>query len=126
MSRHHDREQTQADLVREVAVEGRAARFDAKGMRNRHFICGRCGNVDDMEWYDVPSPATCSLGMWVLRECELVFRGCARSAVRGKVPVEFCASVDTGPMAPARSARPAAIARMGEPGRVCIPRQYDS
>jgi len=33
------RDQVQAGLVREVAVEGRAARFDAKGMRHHHFIC---------------------------------------------------------------------------------------
>src|SRR5438445_12497126 len=48
----------QAGLVREVAVEGRAARFDAIGMRHHHFICDRCGNVDDIEWYDVPRPAS--------------------------------------------------------------------
>ena len=40
--------------MREVAVEGRAPRFDAKGMRHHHFICDRCGNVEDIEWYDVP------------------------------------------------------------------------
>ena len=48
------RDLVQAGLVREVAVEGRAARFDAKGVRHHHFICDRCGNVEDMEWYDVP------------------------------------------------------------------------
>ena len=52
------RDLVQAGLVREVAVEGRAARFDAKGMRHHHFICDRCGNVEDMEWYDVPRPAS--------------------------------------------------------------------
>jgi Fur family transcriptional regulator, peroxide stress response regulator len=34
-----------------------AARFDAKGMRHRHFVLDRCGNVEDMEWYDAPRPA---------------------------------------------------------------------
>jgi Fe2+ or Zn2+ uptake regulation protein len=80
------RDLVQAGLVREVAVEGRAARFDAKGMRHHHFICDRCGNVEDMEWYDVPGPAAVSLGKRVLRECELIFRGlctkCARHASR--------------------------------------------
>jgi Fur family transcriptional regulator, peroxide stress response regulator len=72
-----------AGLVREVAVEGRAARFDAKGMRHHHFICDRCGNVEDVEWYDVPQPASGSLGKRVLRECELIFRGlCAKCAPR--------------------------------------------
>src|SRR5579885_996928 len=75
------RDLVQAGLVREVAVEGRAARFDATGTRHHHFICDRCGNVEDIEWYDVPRPAPASLGKRVLRECELIFRGlCSRCA----------------------------------------------
>ncbi|MGA2113767.1 MAG: Fur family transcriptional regulator [Bryobacteraceae bacterium] len=77
------RDLVQAGLVREVAVEGRAARFDAKGMRHHHFICDRCGNVEDIEWYDVPRPASGSLDKRVLRECEVIFRGlCAKCAPR--------------------------------------------
>ena len=77
------RDLVEAGLVREVAVEGRAARFDAKGMRHHHFICDRCGTVEDIDWYDVPRPAARSLGKRVLRECELIFRGlCARCAPR--------------------------------------------
>jgi Fur family peroxide stress response transcriptional regulator len=77
------RDLVQAGLVREVAVEGRAARFDAKGMRHHHFICDHCGNVEDMEWYNVPRPASGSLGKRILRECEVIFRGlCAKCAPR--------------------------------------------
>ena len=77
------RDLVQAGLVREVAVEGRAARYDAKGARHHHFICDRCGNVEDIEWYDMPRPASSSLGKRVLRECELIFRGlCAKCAPR--------------------------------------------
>jgi Fur family peroxide stress response transcriptional regulator len=77
------RDLVQAGLVREVAVEGRAARFDVKGMRHHHFICDRCGNVEDLDWYDVPRPAAASLGRRVLRECELIFRGlCLKCAAR--------------------------------------------
>ncbi|SRR5579875_244262 len=77
------RDLVRAGLVREVAVEGRAARFDARGMRHHHFVCDRCGNVEDVEWYDVPRPASASLGRRVLRECELIFRGlCANCAPR--------------------------------------------
>jgi len=73
----------QAGLVREVAVEGRAARFDAKGMRHHHFICDRCGNVEDLKWYDVPRPASGSLGKRILRQSEVIFRGlCAKCAAR--------------------------------------------
>lgn len=78
------RDLVRAGLVREVAVEGRAARFDAKGMRHHHFICDRCGNVEDIEWYAVRRPAARSLGKRVLRECELIFRGlCTKCASRG-------------------------------------------
>jgi Fe2+ or Zn2+ uptake regulation protein len=77
------RDLVQANLVREVAVEGRAARFDAKGLRHHHFICDRCGNVDDVEWYKVPRPTSVSLGKRILRECELIFRGlCTKCASR--------------------------------------------
>jgi Fe2+ or Zn2+ uptake regulation protein len=69
------RDLVEAGLVREVAVEGRAARFDAKGLRHHHFICDRCGNVEDMDWYEVPKPETHSLGKRILRECELIVRG---------------------------------------------------
>jgi Fur family peroxide stress response transcriptional regulator len=77
------RDLVQAGLVREVAVEGRAARFDAKGVRHHHFICDRCGEVEDLEWYEVPKPASGSLGKRVLRECELILRGlCKKCALR--------------------------------------------
>lgn len=77
------RDLVQAGLVREVAVEGRAARFDAKGMRHHHFICDRCGNVEDMEWFDVPQPTSSVIGKRVLRECELIFRGlCTKCSQR--------------------------------------------
>src|SRR5690349_17212358 len=75
------RDLVHAGLVREVAVEGRAARFDAKGMRHHHFICDHCGNVEDVDWYDVPRPVPASLGKRVLRECELILRGlCTKCA----------------------------------------------
>ena len=76
------RDLVKAGLVREVAVEGRAGRFDVTGMRHHHFICDHCGNVEDMDWFDVPKPASHSLGKRVVRECQLIFRGfctkCAR------------------------------------------------
>ena len=77
------RDLVQAGLVREVAVEGRAARFDAKGLRHHHFICDRCGTVEDLDWYDVPTPASGSVGKRILRESELIFRGlCEKCAAR--------------------------------------------
>ncbi|HUL17369.1 MAG TPA: Fur family transcriptional regulator [Terriglobales bacterium] len=77
------RDLVKAGLVREVAVEGRAARFDARDLHHHHFICDRCGTVEDIDWYDVPRPRSRSLGKRTLRECELIFRGlCAKCAPR--------------------------------------------
>lgn len=77
------RDLVKAGLVREVAVEGRAARFDAKGVKHHHFVCDRCGNVEDVDWYDVPKPAKRSMGRRVVRECEVIFRGfCTKCAAR--------------------------------------------
>lgn len=75
------RDLVRAGLVREVAVEGRAGRFDLEGIRHHHFVCDRCGDVEDVDWYDVPRPAARSLGNRVVRECQLIFRGlCAKCA----------------------------------------------
>jgi Fur family transcriptional regulator, peroxide stress response regulator len=77
------RDLVQAGLVREVAAEGRAARFDAKGLRHHHFICDGCGVVEDMDWCEAPLPVSGSVGKRVVRECELIFRGlCEKCAAQ--------------------------------------------
>jgi Fur family peroxide stress response transcriptional regulator len=39
--------------------------------------------VEDVEWYNVPRPASRSLGKRIVRECQLIFRGlCAKCAPR--------------------------------------------
>ena len=92
------RDLVQAGLVREVAVEGRAARFDAKGRQHHHFICDHCGKVEDMDWYDVPRPGSDALGKRVLRECELIFRGLCTQCASLRIPhhVSFHTSLNTG------------------------------
>jgi len=97
------RDLVEAGLVREVAVEGRAARFDLEGMRHHHFICDHCGNVEDMEWYDVPRPASGSLGKRILRECEIIFRGLCTKCAPRRASRYARRCVDTGSMA--RSAK---------------------
>ena len=44
-----------AGLIHEVAVDGKAVRFDANLERHHHFVCERCGRVEDIEWFDLPS-----------------------------------------------------------------------
>ena len=78
------RDLVKAGLVREVAIEGRAARFEAKGLRHHHFICDRCSHVEDVDWYDVPRPAAAVLGERVFRECELIFRGLCTKCAPGR------------------------------------------
>ena len=39
---------TKAGLIREVHLEGKAARFDANIKRHHHFVCERCGKVEDI------------------------------------------------------------------------------
>ena len=78
------RDLVEAGLVREVAVKGRAARFDAKAKQHHHFICDRCGSVEDLEWYDVPRPTSNSLGKRILRNCELIVRGLCTKCAYGK------------------------------------------
>jgi len=90
------RDLVKAGLVREVAVEGRAARFDAKSMRHHHFICDRCGNVEDLEWYGEPTPTSGSLGNRVLRECELIFRGLCTKCSPRRAPVKLRRRVHAG------------------------------
>ena len=75
------RDMVQAGLVREVAIEGRAGRFEARGIKHYHFICDHCGKIEDMAWYEVAKPEPDSLGKRILRECELNLRGlCAECA----------------------------------------------
>jgi Fur family transcriptional regulator, peroxide stress response regulator len=82
------RDLVKVGLVREVAAEGRAARFDATGMPHHHFICDHCGNVEDLDWYDVPKPAKGAMGKRVLRECELIFRGLCTNCASGRVRIK--------------------------------------
>lgn len=89
------RDLVEAGLVREVAVEGRAARFDVKGLQHHHFICDRCGTVEDLDWYDLPIPTSASLGARVIRECELIIRGLCTRCGPGQQPVSASRTATT-------------------------------
>jgi Fur family peroxide stress response transcriptional regulator len=69
------RDLVDAGLVREVAVEGRSARFDLKGIQHHHFICDGCGKVENLDWFDVPMPPAKVAGNRIVREYELILRG---------------------------------------------------
>ena len=66
----------EAGLVREVILEGVAARFDARAHRHHHFICDRCGSVEDIAWFDLPRHSKAvALGLRTIREYQVVFNG---------------------------------------------------
>jgi len=78
---HHEHP-TAAEIFEAVnRLDPRSSR--AKDEQHYHFICDRCGSVEDIDWYTVPAPAARSLGKRVVRECELIIRGlCATCAPR--------------------------------------------
>jgi Fe2+ or Zn2+ uptake regulation protein len=63
-----------AGLVREVVSDGKAARFDASLHPHHHFVCERCGEVEDVAWFELPAGKP-SLGARQVRSFEVVFRG---------------------------------------------------
>jgi Fe2+ or Zn2+ uptake regulation protein len=64
-----------AGIIREVAVEGKAV-YDANIERHHHFVCERCGRVEDIAWFDLPPLGLRSpLGTRVVRNYQVVFRG---------------------------------------------------
>jgi len=66
----------EAGLVRQVHLEGKSVRFDANIDRHHHFVCERCGRVEDIRWFGVPRLSERSqLGARVIRDYEMVFRG---------------------------------------------------
>ena len=65
----------EAGLVRELNL-GPVVRFESKTDRHHHFVCDRCGRVEDIEWFDVPRLAQrSSLGKRSIRDYTLVLRG---------------------------------------------------
>ncbi|MGB9457789.1 MAG: Fur family transcriptional regulator [Bryobacteraceae bacterium] len=62
-------------LVREVASAGKAARFDASLHPHHHFVCERCGEVEDIAWFELPATGQPPLGGRRVRSFEVVFRG---------------------------------------------------
>jgi len=72
-----------AGLVREVVLEAGPVRYDANIERHHHFVCERCGRLDDIAYADVPRISRRRIGSRVIRDYEIVFRGlCERCSQR--------------------------------------------
>lgn len=68
-----------AGLVREFSIDGNATLFDANLRRHHHFVCDRCGAVEDVPWFDAPKAMRHTLGGRTVREFEAVLRGICES-----------------------------------------------
>jgi Fe2+ or Zn2+ uptake regulation protein len=65
-----------AGLIREVTVEGNAVRFESNMDKHHHFVCERCGRVEDVSWFEVPALSRRTrLGRRTLHHYEVVIRG---------------------------------------------------
>jgi Fur family peroxide stress response transcriptional regulator len=64
-----------AGLVREFKLDARAARYDALLDPHHHFICDRCGGVEDLEWFPVPAIRQSRSGRRSIRSYEVIVRG---------------------------------------------------
>ena len=47
----------ESGLVREVKLGGDAARFEPHRERHHHFVCDRCGGIEDVEWFELSDVA---------------------------------------------------------------------
>lgn len=42
----------ESGLVREVKLGGDATRFESHIDRHHHFVCDKCGRIEDIEWFE--------------------------------------------------------------------------
>lgn len=72
-----------AGLLREIHVDGGPARFDANLEWHGHFLCERCGAIEDVEWIARPPlPRRAALAGRRVRHCEVVMRGLCAACAR--------------------------------------------
>ena len=75
-----------AGLVSEVRLDGATARYDTNLAPHHHFICRRCGRIEDVSADQAGPPPSFALGEgYAVEACEIVLRGlCASCARRGR------------------------------------------
>lgn len=77
----------QAGLVREVEADGGAARFESGLRPHHHFVCSRCGALEDVAWFEMPAEAAEALSGRQVSDFQVVFRGvcagCQAGAQKG-------------------------------------------
>ena len=75
-----------AGLVNEVRLDGATARYDTNLAPHHHFICRRCGRIEDVSADAAGPPPSFEVGAgYTVENYEIVLRGlCAGCARRGK------------------------------------------
>ena len=75
-----------AGLVSEVRLDGATARYDTNLAPHHHFICRRCGRIEDVSADAAGQPPSVEVSEgYTVEDCEIVLRGlCATCARRGK------------------------------------------
>lgn len=75
-----------AGLVSEVRLDGATARYDTNLAPHHHFICRRCGRIEDVSAEPAAPPPPFEVGEgYVVEGYEIVLRGfCAACARRAK------------------------------------------
>lgn len=72
----------EAGMIREV-FEGGSVHYDPMTSPHHHFVCRKCGKVEDVEWeaFGDLKPACALPGRQTIESCEVTLRGlCAKCA----------------------------------------------
>jgi Fur family peroxide stress response transcriptional regulator len=71
---------SKAGLVRPVSLQGEAVRYESNMQQHHHFVCDRCGRVEDVEWFEVPHAArTRAANSGTVHRYDVILRGlCAK------------------------------------------------
>lgn len=72
--------------VREIAVPDAPARFDKTTSTHAHFVCGKCGRVEDadVDAAEIVKAACSGCGDTEITEAEIIFRGICRDCKEEK------------------------------------------
>jgi Fur family peroxide stress response transcriptional regulator len=73
-----------AGLVHEIYLDDAVARYDANLGQHHHFICRRCGGLDDLDWQMAPDLQHAIGGGRRVDSYEVILRGlCAKCNADG-------------------------------------------
>ena len=73
-----------AGLIGEVRLDGATARYDINLARHHHFVCRRCGRIDDVIADAAIAPPAYKVGEgYAVEDCEIVLRGLCAACGRG-------------------------------------------